>query len=175
VQRRLDRARTEFEAFVQRSPKSVSALTMVGVILQAEGNIDGARDRFERVLQIDSEAAVAANNLAWIYAQHDGNLDVAMHLAQTAQKRLPGIAEVGDTLGFIYYKKNLSALAVSTLKVSAEQDPNNALYHYHLGLAYAGQGDSAHARAALFRALALKPNFDGAEQARGLLSSQTLH
>ena len=81
---------------------------MVGVLLEAKGDIEGARDRFERVLQIDPEAAVAANNLAWIYAQHGGNLDVAMHLAQTAQKRMPEVAEVGDTLGFIYYKKNLA-------------------------------------------------------------------
>ena len=95
---------------------------MVGLLLQAEGDLDGARGRFERVLEIDPEAAVAANNLAWIYAEHGGNLDVALHLAQVAQTRLPGVAEVTDTLGFIYYKRNLASLAVSTLKVSVEQD-----------------------------------------------------
>ncbi len=60
-----------------------------------------------------------------------------MHLAQVAQKRLPGVAEVSDTLGFIYYKKDLTSLAISTLKVSVERDPGNAMYQYHLGLAYA--------------------------------------
>jgi tetratricopeptide (TPR) repeat protein len=172
VQRKLDAARSEFEAVAQRTPKSVAALTMVGVLLEAKGDMEGARDRFERVMLIDPEAAVAANNLAWIYVQHGGNLDVAMHLAQTAQKRMPDVAEVGDTLGYIYYKKNLASLAITTLKVSAAKDPNNAVYHYHLGLAYASSGDAAQARGSLTRALALKSDFDGAEQARSMLGSQ---
>jgi tetratricopeptide (TPR) repeat protein len=171
-QHKLDAAQAEFEVLAERSPKSIAAQTMVAILLEAKGDINGARERFERVLQIDPEAAVAANNLAWIYAQHDGNLDVAMRLAQTAQKRMPEVPEVADTLGFIYYKKNLTSLAISTLKFSAVKDPNNALYHYHLGLAYASSGDTVQARGSLTRALALKSDFDGADQARRLLSSQ---
>ena len=94
AQGKLASARAEFETLAERSPKSVAALTMVGIILQVEGDVDGARDRFERVLRIDPEAAVAANNLAWIYTEHGGNLDVALQLAQSAQKRLPGVAQV---------------------------------------------------------------------------------
>jgi tetratricopeptide (TPR) repeat protein len=171
VQGRLDAARAEFEAFVQRSPKSIAALTMLGVIEQSKGNIKGARDRFEQVLQIDPEAAVAANNLAWIYGEDGGNLDVALQLAQTARRRLPDAAEVNDTLGIIYYKKNLAPSAVAALRVSAEKDPTNPLYHYHLGLAYAKAGDTARAAQALQRALALKPDFDGAQDARSLLTT----
>jgi tetratricopeptide (TPR) repeat protein len=174
AQGKLDAAKTEFEAVAQRSPKSVAAQTMIGVLLEARGDMEGAREQFERVIQTDSEAAVAANNLAWIYATRGGNLDVAMHLAQVAQKHLPDIAEVGDTLGFIYYKKNLASLAVATLKASTAKDPGNSLYHYHLGLAYADSGDPEHARASLKRALALKPDFDGAEHARSLLDSGSL-
>jgi tetratricopeptide (TPR) repeat protein len=173
IQHKLDAAQAEFESIVVRSPKSVTAYTMVGMLLQAKGDIGGARDRFERVLQIDPEAAVAANNLAWIYAQHDGNLDVAMHLAQTAQKRMPDVAEVGDTLGFIYYKKGLTSLAISTLKVSVGQNPTNPIFQYHLGLAYAGAGDMEHAIASLKRSLTLKSDFDGADQARSLISSHS--
>ncbi len=144
---------------------------MVGIILQVQGDDAGARARFERVIQLDPDAAVAANNLAWIYADKGGNLDVALHLAQTAQKRLPNVPEVNDTLGFIYYKKNLAPLAITTLKVSAERDPGNATYQYHLGLAYAAAGDAPRARQALTRALALKSDFDGAEDARERLGS----
>jgi putative PEP-CTERM system TPR-repeat lipoprotein len=173
-QRKLSQARAEFEALAARSSKPVAALTMAGVILQAEGDDEGARQRFERALQFDPEAAVAANNLAWMYAEKGGNLDVALHLAQTAQKRLPDVPEVNDTLGFIYVKKNLAPLAISSLKVSAEKDPSNALYHYHLGLAYASAGDKTHAKQSLTRALALKPDFDGAQDAKDKLSSLDL-
>jgi len=125
-------------------------------------------------LQIDPEAAVAANNLAWIYVQRGGNLDVAMQLAQIAQKRLPEVAEVEDTLGFIYYKKNLVPLAIELLNASRAKDPKNALYEYHLGLAYTSAGDVARARGSLARALALKPDFDGAAEAKTLLASEAL-
>ena len=174
VQGKLDAALAEFDAVAQRSPKSVSALTMAGIIVQTKGDIAGARSRFERVLQIDPEAAVAANNLAWIYAKHEGNLDVALNLAQTAQRRLPEVAAVNDTLGFIYYRKNLAGLAISALKVGAERDPGNAQVQYHLGLAYASAGDASQARHSLGRALTLKLDADDSQRAEEVLKSLDL-
>jgi tetratricopeptide (TPR) repeat protein len=174
MQGRLPEALVDFQALAAKSPKSVAAQTMVGIILQVQGKADAARESFEQVLRIDPEAAVAANNLAWMYAEHGGNLDVALHLAQTAQKRLANVPQVSDTLGFIYYKKDLLSLAISTLKKSAEKDSGNALYQYHLGLAYAKAGDAARARPLLTRALALKPDFDGAREARVVLGSLKL-
>jgi tetratricopeptide (TPR) repeat protein len=175
AQGKLASARAEFEALAERSPHPGTALTMVGIIQQVEGDVEGARDRFERVLRIDPEAAVAANNLAWIYAERGGNLDVALHLAQTAQKRLPGIAQVNHTLGYIYYKKELVSLAIRTFKLSAENDPGNPLYQYHLGLAYAKAGETTNAKQSLSRALAVKSDFAGAQEARDLLRSLELH
>jgi putative PEP-CTERM system TPR-repeat lipoprotein len=174
VQGKLDAALAEFDAIAQRSPKSVAALTMAGMIIQTKGDIAGARGRFERVMQIDPEAAVAANNLAWIYAEHEGNLDVALNLAQTAQRRLPDVAAVNDTLGFIYYKRNLASLAISALKVGAEKDPANAQVQYHLGLAYASAGDTTRAKHSLGRALTLKLDADDAQRAGELLKSLDL-
>ena len=174
MQGKLDAALVEFDAVAQRSPRSVAALTMAGIIVQTKGDIAGARSRFERVMQIDPEAAVAANNLAWIYAEHEGNLDVALNLAQTAQRRMPDVAAVNDTLGFIYYKKNLASLAISALKVGAEKDPGNAQVQYHLGLAYASEGDTAQARHSLDRALTLRLNADDAQRAGELLKSLDL-
>jgi putative PEP-CTERM system TPR-repeat lipoprotein len=171
TQRKLDAARAEFEAVAERDPKPVGALTMVGIILETQGDVPGARARYERVLQIDPEAAIAANNLAWIYAVNGGDLDVALQLAKTAQKGLPEDAVIGDTLGFIYYKKNLALLAIPQFKLSTGKDPKNAIYEYHLGLAYASAGDASLAIQSLSRALALKPDFDGAQQAKDLLSS----
>ena len=90
------------------------------------GKPSDARARFERVIELDPNAPVAANNLAWIYAESGGNLDIALQLAQTAQRTLPDSAEVNHTLGYVYYKKNLFALAIPPLKASAEKDPSSA-------------------------------------------------
>ena len=55
--------------------------------------------------------------------------------------------------------------------LARDRAPSNPLYHYHLGLAYAKQGDHDRARAALQRALKLKPDFNGAEDARAQLAA----
>jgi len=170
-QQRLPEALAEFEKVAQRDPKPVAALTLSGIIMEAQGNQAGARQRYERVVQLDSNAAVAANNLAWIYATTGGNLDVALQLAQSAKRVLPNTPEVNDTLGFIYYKKDLTALALPLLQATVEKVPSNPEFHYHLGLAYSRSGDTLKATESLTRALTLKPDFNGAQEARAALAS----
>jgi len=172
AQRRLDDARREFEKLAQARPQSaVASYTLIGIIDQLQNKTADARASYEKVISLDSRAAVAANNLAWIYAEEGGNLDIALQLAQTAKGQMPERPEVNDTLGWVYYKKGLAALAVPPLRESVEGDPKNPAYHYHLGLAYAKAGDNAKARAALQQALTLKPDFEGAADAKQLLAS----
>ncbi|HXH05809.1 MAG TPA: tetratricopeptide repeat protein [Vicinamibacterales bacterium] len=171
AERRLDEALAEAEALAARDPKPVAALTVAGVILQMRGRTDEARDRYERAVQLDPAAAVASNNLAWIYARSGGNLDVALQLAQAAHRQLPESAEVNDTLGYIYYRKDLLPQAIQALRVAVEKDPRQAGYQYRLGLALAKAGDTAAAASHLRRALELKPDMPEAAEARALLQS----
>lgn len=170
IQHRLEAARWQFERLAARLENPIGALTILGMIQQVQGDAAGARARYERVLALDPAAPVAANNLAYMYASAGERLDEALQLAQTAHSRLPDVADVSDTLGFVYYRKGLAPLAVSTLAPIATAEPENATYQFHLGLAYAMAGDPARARAALLRALALNKDFDGADQAVALLS-----
>jgi len=169
-QGRLDLARKELEVFANKQPNSVPAQTMLGTILELQKQTDQAKDRYNRALKIDPRAAVAANNLAWLSANSNGNLDVALQLAQTAKAQLPNRHEVDDTLGWIYYKKGLSSLAVESLSQSANRQPDNPNYLYHLALAHHQNGDNAKARTNLEKALK-SGNFEGAAEARKLLES----
>ena len=117
-QDRLDEALGEFEALATRSPNPASALTMAGVLLQAQGRVDEARERLEQAIDVDPEAAVAANNLAWLYAEANENLDRALSLAQRATAKLPNLAETHDTLGWVHYKRNLVELAIPLFEKS---------------------------------------------------------
>ena len=110
--------------------------------------------------------AVASNNLAWLYANSGGNLDVALGLAQVAKKALPEQPEVNDTLGWVYYRKGLFPQAIRAFDQSIQKDPNNPHYLYHLGLAHSGNGDGNLARRSMLKALELNPKFDGADEAR---------
>ena len=172
TQGRLDLARIELEKFVATAPASVPGNTMLGTILDLQGKTQQAKVRYNTALQIDPRAAVAANNLAWIDANTEGaNLDVALQLAQSAKAQLPNQHEVDDTLGWIYYKKGLATRAIEAFETSTLKQPTNPMYAYHLGLAYHKNGDTAQARKELERALRLKPNFEGAEEAKKILES----
>ncbi len=126
---------------------------------------------YERLVEVAPRAAVAANNLAWMYASRGEQLDRALQLAQAAKAELPDNPAVNDTLAFVYIKKQLPALAIPLLSLAIGKEPGNPAYHYHLGLAYSQTGDKAGARKALEQALKLKPDFDGAVDARRLLKS----
>jgi tetratricopeptide (TPR) repeat protein len=170
-QRKLDEARREYDALAQRHSRPVGALTMSGIISQVQGQLPLARQRFEQAVAADSHAAVAANNLAWIYVESGEKLGEAMKLAQTAAEALPESAEVLDTLGWVYYKNDLPALAISPLTRAVEKDPKHAVYHYHLGMAQAKAGNTPHAQRSLSRALELGSALPWAKDARAALSS----
>jgi tetratricopeptide (TPR) repeat protein len=171
AQRRLPEATAEFERLAAREPKNPGPVTVVGVLLQLQHKTAEAKDRFEKALEIDPHAGVAANNLAWLYAEGNDKLDIALALAQTAKSQLPDRHEVDDTLGWVYYRKGLSSLAVASFERSVQSQPNNASYIGHLGLAHAQSGNKAKARESLEKALKMQPTFDGADEARRVLHS----
>ena len=131
---------------------------------------DDARRQYERALQIDPDAAVAANNLAYIYAERDENLDVARQLAEVARRKLPTTPEVADTLGWIYVKRNMPSLAIPLLEQAARMKPTSPTVAYHLGMAYARNGDAPKARAALQRAASIDAQSESGTRAHAALT-----
>ena len=168
-QNKLGQAQAEFDRIAERAPSATGPRTIAAMIAEMQNNRPDARRRYEEIMTIDPRAAVAANNLAYLYAEEGGNLDTALQLAQTAKQVLPEAPEVSDTLGFVYLKKNLASLAIQPLLDSTTKDANNPIYHFHLGLAYAQSGAKTKARESLNRALALSQTFPGADQARQAL------
>jgi tetratricopeptide (TPR) repeat protein len=170
-QKRLDEAKTEFEGMVKRDPSSPGPRTMVGAILEAQGKREEAKRWYEETVAAVKDAPIVANNLAYIYAEEGTNLDMALQLATTAKQGLPDSPDVDDTLGWIYYKKDMASLAIRPLEESLKRRPDAPEVLYHLGLAYAKTGDEAKAREALERALKLNPQFPGNDVARQTLST----
>jgi tetratricopeptide (TPR) repeat protein len=165
-EKRLDEARQAYERRVQQKPDDVSALTMIAMIMQVQGQAKEAQQRFLNILTIDPRAAVAANNVAYGYAVEGVNLDQALSLAQTAKSVLPDDPDVNDTLGWVYYKRDLASMAVGPLQFSVNKNPTNPEYRYHLGMTLLKIGDPQKAKAELDLALKLNANFPGAAEAR---------
>lgn len=100
-----------------------------------------------------------------------GSLDQALRYAQAAKTILPERPEINATLGWIYYKKEMYQEAIKALRESVSDVPDNLVYHYYLGLAYAQMGDDAKARTALERALKVAPRFTAAADAKRVLAT----
>jgi putative PEP-CTERM system TPR-repeat lipoprotein len=171
AQKKPDEARKKFVELAARQSKPVAAETMIGMILELQGKKAEAQKQYEKVLTIDPRAPVAANNLAWAYAESGGSLDVALQLAQAAKAGLPDATEVDDTLGWIYLKKDLPSQALPLLRECVDKVPQNAAYHYHLGMALVRSGDLINGKRSLEQALKLSQSFDGANEARKTLAS----
>jgi len=146
---------------------------MVAMLLEKENKVPEALKAYQRILEIDPHAAIAANNLAWQYAELGGNLDVALQLAKTATSQAPDDPEFNDTLGWVYYKQDLVDTAVPIMSRVVEKNPKNPRFHFHLGMAYAKQGEDAKAIAEFKRALALDPKFQNADEAKRMIKELT--
>ena len=69
------------------------------------------------------------------------------------------------------HEKGRMSQAETFIRQAVDLDPNNALYHYHLGVIYAQKGEDASARKALQRALTLQPGKEIAQDAKRILST----
>jgi tetratricopeptide (TPR) repeat protein len=178
-----DRAIAEYQKVVARRPENATAYTMIGMLEDQRKNYDAAADNYRKALERDPNSLIAANNLAWLYAvQGKGNLDEAVRLAQGVVQKHPTVAGFVDTLGWVYYKKDLKSAAVEQLRQAVtinEADARkanvspSATYHYHLGMALKVNGDKEEARRQLETAIRLsdKSPFSDLEEAKKALAS----
>jgi tetratricopeptide (TPR) repeat protein len=178
-----DRAIGEYQKILQRRPDNATAYTMIGMLEDGRKNYDAAEDNYKKALAQDQNAVIAANNLAWLYAvTGKGNLDEAMRLAQSVVQRNPNVAGFVDTLGWVYYKKNLHAAAVEQLQKAVSLDEAaarsanatpSATYHYHLGLALKAKGDKEASKRELETAVRIgeKVPFADIDEARKSLAT----
>ena len=169
-QGRLDQAQQEYQRIAAQRPNDVSAHTMVALILQSQQKDAEAKKAYEKILSIDPRAVVASNNLAYLKAEEGVELDRALSLAQAAKATRPDHPDVNDTLGWVYYKRNLPTLAIDPLEQSVKADPGNPIYRLHLGLAYWKAGHKDKARTTLESALKISASFPGSDEARKVLA-----
>jgi len=98
------------------------------------------------------------NGLAFLLVENDTKIEEAESLAQRALQKAPQDADFQDTLGLIYVKKNNEDTAVRVFENLVVHHRENALYHYHFGLALFQAGQKDKARAELEAALPKKPS-----------------
>jgi tetratricopeptide (TPR) repeat protein len=179
LRNQVDRAIAELQEVIKRRPDShqqiAQAHALSGMLEDGRGRYDEAVKSYEKALSFDTRsvsAAIAYNNLAWLYADKGkGNLDKAVDYAQKAIAIAPE-ASFYDTLGYVYYKKQLHSVAVEQFSKAIEKKPLSAAYHFHLARALRDSGETRKAQQAYERALQIGgANFADAEQAKQELAA----
>ena len=157
----LDAAITRYQKALSLRPKLTAINIMLGDLCQAKGDLATAGHYYQSALTLDPESGVAANDLAWVDAQQNEDLDAALGLAQKAKQLLPEVDAVSDTLAWVYYKKGMYGAAIPLLQECVNKSPTHTVYHYHLGMALLAQGEKVKSREQL--EAALKSGLSGAD------------
>ncbi|MFT3746446.1 MAG: tetratricopeptide repeat protein [Pyrinomonadaceae bacterium] len=151
-QNRADEAVAQYKAVLDKSP-AAPMFTLLGIIEESRGNSAEAEKAYRRALEIAPDTSIAANNLAWLIADKQGNLDEALQLANLAVSKGQSTPGFYDTLGWVYLQKGLASPAVEQFKkaVAIEEAKKAGSaptpgYRLRLGMAFAKAGDKVSAR-----------------------------
>jgi tetratricopeptide (TPR) repeat protein len=151
-------------------PDNIIVLSTLALVLDGAGRRPEAKQVYEATLKLDPNNPVALNNLAFLLAESNGDLDDALTKAQRAKQLMPNLYEISDTLGWIYLKKNLADQAIDVFKDLVLKQPNHATYHYHLGMAYSQKGDKSRALEQLKEALKNNPGKEEKDKIQQLIT-----
>lgn len=138
----LPGALERFEAAAAGDPPDPDAGYRAAQVLQAQGRTDEAERRLRRVLATTPDHVGAANDLAWLLAERNVELDQALALAQRAVSAAPS-AHTLDTLAWVELRRGDPAAAIATLDRGLEANPNDPTLLFRLGLARKAAGDRA--------------------------------
>lgn len=153
-QNRTDEAIAQYHKIIERRP-AAQVYAMLGILEDARGKTAESEKAYRKALEIAPETSIAANNLAWLIAENQGNLDEALQLATAAVGKNQTVAGFYDTLGLVYLKKGLYPPAVEQFKKAialdeAKMQKTGAAatpgYRVRLGMALAKAGDKIAAR-----------------------------
>jgi len=154
----------------KNNPKDVGFYLLAGSIYDNKRDWNNAKQMYQKALAVQPDNPLASNNLAYVMLQQGGNVDVAFQMAQTARRQLPDNPNSADTLGWAFYQKHVYTSAINLLREAVKKEPDNPLFNYHLGLAYARSGQAGLARQQLERVTKLKGESSEVDELRQALA-----
>jgi TolA-binding protein len=89
-------------------------------------------------------------------------------ISPTSTRKVP---EVTDTVGWVYYKKDLPGLAIPLFEEALRKAPDHPAVRYHLALAHLKSGDKTKAKTAFELLVKNSPNSPEAAEARKTLAT----
>src|SRR6185369_7787780 len=151
-------------------PENGTVLTTLGLTFDHAGRTAEAKQIYEAAIKLEPTNGVALNNLALLLAEHNGDLDDALTKGTRAKQLMPNRAEISDTLGWIYMKKNLSEDAIRIFQDLVNNQPNQSTFRYHLAMALRQKGEKPRAVKECQEALRNNPTSEEKQKIQELLT-----
>ena len=168
---KLPQAVAQLQAELSKNPNNASAVMTLALIYERMQDYPKARDAYEKLLSINPDFVAALNNLACLYTEQLNNLDKAYELARKARDLQGEDASVGDTLGWVLYKRGEYQQALTILQESAQKAADNPEIQFHLGMTAYMMGQTDVAKAALRKAAGSDKDFPGKDESKRRLAS----
>lgn len=150
---RNQRARESFRQNMEAAtlnPADASAHYNLGLIHQSRGELDAARERFERAIKIDDEEIDAHYQLGRIARQQKRLADAVQHFEQVvARNRAHAQHEIWREVGATYIEAGQFADARDALAQFLESRPSDPEALYLMGRSHAGLGHQREATSAM--------------------------
>jgi tetratricopeptide (TPR) repeat protein len=163
---RLPQAVSQLQALLSKNPNNASVLMILALVYDRMKDYPKARDAYEKLLSTAPNFVPALNNLAYLYAERLNDLEKAYDLARKARELEGQDASIGDTLGWVLYKRGDYQQALTLLQESAGKAADNSEIQFHLGMTAYMMGQTDLARVALRKAASGTQDFPGKEQSK---------
>jgi tetratricopeptide (TPR) repeat protein len=167
---KLPQAISQLQQLLSKDPDNTPALMTLALVYDRMKDFPKARDAYEKLLATQPNFVPALNNLAYLYTEHLNNLDKAFERASKARELLGQDASVGDTFGWVLYKRGDYQQALTVLQESASKATDNPEIQFHLGMAAYMMGQADLARVALRKAASAAKDFPGKDESKRRLA-----
>ena len=119
----------------QLLPDQPVVVGTLALVLDGFGKKDEAEQAYRATLQLDSDNAIAMNNLAFLLAERGEDLDHAWGFARRAMELVPEDVDMIDTAGWVQWKRGQTDEAIGLFAEAFGKMPGNDGYRRHLMLA----------------------------------------
>jgi len=160
-----------YESGLQPTGYDAALVTDLATLYESQKRIDDAIKLYDELRKRHPQLELAANNLAMLlvtYKSDQASLDRARDLS--ASFATSSVVAYLDTHGWVRFKRGEFTQAVPVLERAVNEAPNSKLLRFHLGMAQYKNGQRDQAITNLEKALDGGAKFNGADEARTVLS-----
>ena len=145
-----------YQSSLETSPRSTKLTFNLGTALEANGNLDKAREYYHKALVLNPRYVAAMVGLGNI-DQHMGDIAKAEQEYTEAAAMDPTDGDAYCYLGALSFREGKTELAIQELSQAIAIDRSNSTAYFDLGIVYQASGNRERAAQMYDKVLALHP------------------